>query len=74
MEFEELGFGNRDGFCPHCGMFYEEDELEKTFSLEEENRFRCSKCEKWIKCFGDFSFDGDIEYHLVAIKPVNGSS
>ena len=31
MEFEELGFGNRDAFCPHCGMFYEEDELEKIF-------------------------------------------
>ena len=74
MEFEELGFGNRDGFCPHCGMFYEEDELKKILSLEEENKFRCSKCEKWIKCFEDFSFEGDIECHLVAIKPVNDSS
>jgi hypothetical protein len=70
MEFEELGFGNRDGFCPHCGEFYGEDKLDKLLSLEENTDFKCRKCEKWIRGFGDFSFTGDIEYFLVAIKPV----
>ena len=70
MEFEELGFGNGDGFCPHCGEFYGEDKLDKISSFEENTDFKCRKCEKWIRGFGDFSFDGDIEYHLVAIKPV----
>lgn len=70
MEFEELGFGNRDGFCPHCGEFYGEDKLEKILSLDEVTNFRCSKCKKWIKGFGDFSFTDDVEYHLVGIKPI----
>jgi hypothetical protein len=70
MEFEELGFSNRDGFCPHCGAFYEEDILDKILSLEENTELKCRKCKNWIRGFGDFSFDGDIEYHLVGIKPV----
>ncbi|MDD2466378.1 MAG: hypothetical protein PHI97_20450 [Desulfobulbus sp.] len=69
MEFEELGFGNRDGFCPHCGEFYGEDQLENLLSLEENTDFQCRKCANWIRGFGDFSFTGDIEYHLIAIKP-----
>ena len=69
MEFEKLGFGNRDGFCPHCGEFYEKHKLEDMLSLEEYTELKCRKCTKWIRGYADFSIDADIDYHLVAIKP-----
>ncbi len=70
--FEELEFVNKDGFCPHCGKFYEEDKLEKLLSLEKNTDFQCKKCEEWIRGFGEFSFiEANIEYYLVAIKPTS---
>ncbi len=75
MEFEELGYGNKDGFCPHCGEFYEEDELEDMIWFDENTDFQCRKCNKWIRGFCDFSLMGsDIEYFLVAIGEVKKNS
>ncbi|NOQ46742.1 MAG: hypothetical protein GQ559_08750 [Desulfobulbaceae bacterium] len=74
IEFKELGIGNRDGFCPHCGEFYGVKKLGEILSLEEVTDFRCRKCEKWIRGFGDFSLADDIEYHLIGISPVEDSS
>ena len=70
MEFEEIGFGNRDGFCPYCGGFYREDKLDELLLIEEYTEFEWLNCNKWIRGFAEFAFTGDIEYHLVAVKPV----
>ena len=49
-EFEELGYGNKDGYCPHCGEFYKENELDEMLSFGEDNDFQCRSCNKWIYC------------------------
>ena len=74
MEFEELGYGNKDGFCPHCGEFYEQNELEEMLYFDKVTDFECRKCKKWIRGFCDFSDMGsDVECHLLAIELVKNN-
>jgi len=70
-ELEELGFGNKNGFCPFCGEFYEEEELDDMLCFGENTDFKCRNCKKWIRGFCEFSTMGsDVEYYLVAIGVV----
>jgi len=67
-ELDLLGYGNKDGYCPHCGEFYEEKELDEMLSFDEDTDFQCRNCNKWIRGFLMFSVMGsDIEYHLAAL-------
>ncbi len=74
MEFEEFGFGNKDGFCPHCGEDYKQRELERLITYGEYTEFECRSCKNWVRGFCEFEFMGpDLEYYLIAIRPLDDS-
>jgi len=70
MEFEIIGNENKDGLCPHCGHYYEEDKLDEILSFDQDTDFQCDNCSQWIRGFKDFEvFSADVEYFLVDLKP-----